>query len=152
MIAFWTIIHGIVAIALLGAITHQALTVWRKPAPATKFVDRFRSVTAVHFTNAVAVAYVISFALGSYIYPAFVLDVKQSIADYGMRKTIGVFQLKEHLAVIGLGILPVYWHYWRTVPLNEGVHTRRLLTTLLMLIVWWNLVVGLILNNVKGLI
>lgn len=152
MIAFWTIIHGIVAIALLGAITHQALTVWRKPAPATKFVDRFRSVTAVHFTNAVAVAYVISFALGSYIYPAFVLDVKQSLADYGMRKTIGVFQLKEHLAVIGLGILPVYWHYWRTVPLNEGVHTRRLLTTLLMLIVWWNLVVGLILNNVKGLI
>jgi hypothetical protein len=39
LIAFWTILHGLVAIALLGAITHQGLTVWRSPAPARLFID-----------------------------------------------------------------------------------------------------------------
>jgi hypothetical protein len=68
-----------------------------------------------------------------------------------MKKTIGMFQMKEHISVIGLGLLPAYWHYWRTVPVTEGVPTRRFLTTVLMLGVWWNLVIGHILMNVKGL-
>lgn len=152
MIAFWTIVHGLIAMALVGAITHQGLTVWRKPAPATLFVDRFRAVPAVRFANAIAVLYVLTFALGAYIYPTFVLDVKASLTEAGMRATVGVFQLKEHIAVIGLGMLPVYWHYWRSVPLESAIATRRFVTTLLMLGVWWNLVVGHVLNNVKGLI
>lgn len=151
MITFWTILHGIVAVGLLGAITHQGLTVWRKPAPADIFVDRFRAVAAVRFANAIAILYVSTFALGAYIYPTFVLDVKGTVADYGMRKTIGIFQLKEHVTVIGLALLPVYWHYWRTVPLHAGVHARRFLTTFMMLGTWWSLVVGHILNNIKGL-
>lgn len=151
MIAFWTILHGIVAIGLLGAVTHQGLTVWRKPSPSLLFVDRFRSIPAVRFANAIAVLYVLAFALGAYIYPTFVLDVKGAVADYGMRKTIGVFQIKEHVAVIGLVMLPAYWHYWRSVPPTESVHTRRFVTTLMMLSVWWSLVVGHVLNNVKGL-
>jgi len=151
MIAFWTILHGIIAIGLLGAMTHQGLTVWRKPAPAQLFVDRFRAIPAVRFANAIVVLYVLTFALGAYIYPTFVLDVKGAVADYGMRKTIGIFQLKEHIAVIGLGMLPVYWHFWRSVPLTVSIPTRRFLTTFLMLAVWWNLVVGHVLNNVRGL-
>lgn len=151
MIAFWAILHGIIAIGLLGAVTHQGLTVWRKPAPAQLFVDRFRAIPAVRFANAIAVLYVLTFVLGAYIYPTFVLDVKGAVADYGMKKTIGMFQMKEHISVIGLGLLPVYWHYWRTVPVTEGMPTRRFLTTVLMLGVWWNLVIGHILMNVKGL-
>jgi len=152
MMAFWTILHGVIAIGLLGAITHQGLTVLRRPAPAELFVDRFRAVPAVRFANSIAVLYVLTFALGAYLYPTFVLDVKGAVAEYGMRKTIGVFQLKEHLAVIGLCMLPVYWHFWRSVPLPTGVPTRRFLTILLMLIVWWNLIIGHVLNNVHGLI
>ena len=151
MIAFWTILHGLIAIGLLGAVTHQGLTVLRKPAPAELFVNRFRAIPAVRFANAIAVLYALTFALGAYIYPTYVLDVKGAIAEYGMRKTIGIFQLKEHLAVIGLGMLPVYRHFWRRVPLTDSRPTRAFLTVLLMLIVWWNLVVGHILNNVRGL-
>jgi hypothetical protein len=151
MIAFWTILHGLVAIALVGAITHQGLSVWRAPKPAQVFVDRFRAVPAVRFANAIAVLYVLTFTLGAYIYPTFVLDVKSSLAESGMRKTIGFFQLKEHIAVIGLVLLPAYWHYWHSVPLAERVATRRFLTTTMMVTVWWSLVVGHVLNNVKGL-
>jgi hypothetical protein len=151
MIAFWAVLHGIIAIGLLGAVTHQGLTVWRKPAPARLFVNRFRAISAVRFANAIAVLYVLTFVLGAYIYPTFVLDVKGAVADYGMKKTIGMFQMKEHISVIGLGLLPVYWHYWRTVPVTEAFVTRRFLTTVLMFGVWWNLVIGHVLMNVKGL-
>jgi hypothetical protein len=151
MIAYLTILHGIVAIFLLGAVTHQGLTVWRTPGPAQLFVNRFRAIPAVRFANSIAVLYVLTFALGAYIYPTYVLDVKAAIADYGMHKTVGLFQIKEHMAVICLGLLPVYWHYWRSVPLAAATATRRFLTTFLTVGVWWNLVIGHLLNNLKGL-
>jgi hypothetical protein len=151
MITFLTILHGIVAIFLLGGVTHQGLTVWRTPGPAQLFVNRFRAIPAARFANSVAVLYVLTFALGAYIYPTYVLDVKAAIADYGMNKTVGLFQIKEHMAVICLGLLPVYWHYWRTVPLATATATRRFLTTFLTVGVWWNLVIGHLLNNLKGL-
>lgn len=151
VIAFLTILHGIVAIGLLGAVTHQGFAVWRKPGPAELFIDRFRAIPAARFANSIAVLYLLTFALGAYIYPRYVLDVKASIADYGMRKTVGLFQIKEHIAVICLGLLPVYWHFWRSVPLTEAIGTRRFLTTFLTGGVWWNLVIGHLLNNLKGL-
>jgi hypothetical protein len=152
MISFLTILHGLVAIALIGAVTHQGLTVWRKHGPAELFINRFRAILAVRFATSITVLYVLAFALGAYIYPTYVLDVKGSIADYGMRKTVGLFQIKEHMAVIGLALLPVYWHFWRSVPLTTAIGTRRFLTTFLMLGVWWNLIIGHVLNNLKGLV
>ena len=151
-IAVLTIIHGLPAIALIGAITHQGFSVWRKPAPARVFIDRFRAVGGVGYANSISLMYVLTFAMGAYIYPTFVLDVKASVADAGMRSTIGVFQVKEHVAVLGLSLLPAYWHYWRRSPATENVGTRRLLTTLVMLCTWWSLLIGHVLNNVRGLI
>jgi hypothetical protein len=151
VIAFWTILHGVLAIGLLGAITHQGLTVWRKPAPARLFIDRFRAIPATRFANAIVVLYVLTFALGAYIYPTYVLDVKSALTDSGMRSSIGVFQIKEHVAVIGLALLPAYWHFWRSAP-EEAVATRRFLTSVLLVGVWWNLLIGHVLNNIKGLI
>lgn len=152
VIAVWTILHGIVAIALLGAITHQGLTVWRRPTPADLFIDRFRAVQASRFTITIIVLYVLTFTLGAYIYPTYVLDVKPSLAESGMRKTVGLFQLKEHIAIVILVLLPAYWHFWRSGPVAATIRIRKWLTTFLMLGVWWNLVVGHILNNVKGLL
>ena len=113
--------------------------------------ERFRAVNPMGYANTVVILYFVTFVVGSLIYPIFVLDVKGAIADFGMRKTIGVFQIKEHVAVIGLFLLPVYWHYWRNATL-ENLGTRRFLTTTIMVSTWWNLVAGHILNNVKGLI
>ena len=133
MIAFWTLLHGILAIGLIGAVTHQGLTVWRRPGPAHLFINRFRAIPAARFATSIVVLYILTSLLGGYIYPTYVLDVKGSLADSGQRLAVGVFQLKEHLAVIALGLLPVYWHYWRSVPMNEGLATRRFLTSFLLL-------------------
>jgi len=151
MMPFWTILHGILAMALIGASTHQGLAIWRRPRPAGVFVDRFRAVPPARFANAIACLYVVTWTLGAFIYPTYVLDVKGAVADYGMRNTVGLFQLKEHCSVLGLVLVPVYLHFWRTVPLTEGVQARRFLTTCMMVLAWFSLVVGHILNNLKGL-
>ncbi len=151
MIATLTILHGLLAMTLVGAITHQGLSSWRKAAPARSFIDRFRAVPGPGYANAVVVLYLVTFALGAYIYPTFVLDVKGFIIRIGMRTTIGVFQVKEHVAVIGLVLLPVYWHFWKRAPLADNVLTRRILTTVMMAAVWWSLVIGHVLNNLRGL-
>ena len=45
MITTLLILHGLLAVALLGAITHQALsTAKRVPQADRSFIDRFRSV------------------------------------------------------------------------------------------------------------
>lgn len=152
MTAFWTILHGLLAIALIGAVTHQCLAMWRRPGPATLFVDRFRAVHAVRFSNAVVILYVATFVLGGYIYPAFVLQVKGEMIAQARYTTFAFFQLKEHLAVIGLGLLPVYLHSWKNpgTPLGATA-SRRFLTTFLTFCVWWSLIAGHVLNNAKGL-
>ena len=152
MTVFLVILHGLVSIALIGAITHQGFSAWRRPAPARLFVDRFRAVSPPGYAAAVSVLYVVAFALGAYVYPVFVLDAKASLAESGYNKEIFLFQAKEHIAVLGLFFLPAYYHYWRRAPLGEYVMTRRFITTMLMLVVWWNLVVGHILNNLRGLL
>jgi hypothetical protein len=149
----WTvflIVHGLLAVALLGAITHQALSVW-VPArrPAGSFVARFRAVPGASYANAMVVLYVLTFVLGGIIYSEYRISVRIVVEQMGLWPQSGAFEIKEHFAAIGLAILPLYWHYWR-VPTGAETRTRDILTMLLAFIVWWNFLVGHILNNVRG--
>jgi hypothetical protein len=145
------IVHGLLAVALLGAITHQALSVWA-PArkPAGSFVGRFRGVPGASYTNAIIVLYVMTALLGAIIYPDYRLEVRVVLEQLALHSQNGAFELKEHFAVIGLAVLPAYWYYWRQPLAAEHARTRAVLTALLAFIVWWNFLVGHILNNVRG--
>ena len=145
------IVHGLLAVALLGAITHQALSVWA-PArrPAGSFVGRFRGVSGMFYTNAIIVLYVLTAILGGVIYPAYRLEVRIVLEQLALHSQNGAFELKEHFAVVGLAMLPAYWYYWRPPLAAEHARTRAVLTGLLCFIVWWNFLVGHILNNVRG--
>src|SRR3954471_4445992 len=74
---FWTIwllIHLIFSVALIGALTHQAVSVAmpvRKIAGAPDFVTRFRAVPAAGYAAAVCVLWVLTFIVGSYIYTKY---------------------------------------------------------------------------------
>lgn len=147
------ILHGLAAFLLLGAVTHQAISVWKaKPLPATNFVRRVTNVNVTSYTNAVVALYILVTVGGGVIYPTYVLDVKGSLTDARMLSAIGAFEIKEHLAVIGLALLPTYWYFWKKGEKVQHLFTRRLNTTILMLIVWWSFLVGHILNNIKGLL
>ena len=145
------IVHGLLAVALLGAITHQAMSVWapvRKPAGS--FVGRFRAVPGTSYVNAIVVLYLLAFLLGGIIYADYRVEVRTVVEQLGLWPQNGVFELKEHFAAVGLAILPAYWHYWRQPLAEEHARTRALLTAMLAFIVWWNFLVGHILNNIRG--
>ena len=71
------IIHGLVAVGLLGAITHQTLAIW-VPARVkpSSFLGRFRAVPPASFANAVVVLYVVSALLGGIVYLYFRVDIR----------------------------------------------------------------------------
>ena len=151
MFTFLLIVHGLFAVALLGAITHQTASVWlpsRKPAGS--FAARFRAVGAATYTNAIIALYMCTFLLGAIIYPEFRVSIRNVIEEVGQHAVMGTFELKEHFAVVGLAVLPAYWFFWRLPLVEEHRRTRGVLTAILAFIVWWNFLVGHVINNVRG--
>lgn len=145
------IIHGLLAVALLGAITHQAIGVCLPARPGAKsFVGRMRSVSAPAYVIAVIVLFIATAILGGIIYPAYRLQVRIVLEQYELHKANGVFELKEHLIAVGMGMLPAYWYLWRVPLLAEHARNRLIVTVILAFIVWWGFIVGHVLNNIRG--
>ena len=152
---FWTIlftVHALLAVALLGALTHQAAAVLAPPragAPGS-FVKRFRSVSAPSYAVAVCVLWILTFILGGWIYAKYRIYVRIPIEQEGFYKTLGAFELKEHFTSIGLGFLPFYWHLWKNARNAAFDSARKWLTVVLAGICWYAFLTGHILNNVRG--
>lgn len=153
---FWTIlliIHGLLAVALLGALTHQAVALLmpvRQMAGSAGFVTRFRAVTGPAYATAVCVLWVLTFLMGAWIYTKYRIYVRIPIEQAGYWKTQGFFELKEHAATIGLGSLPIYWYFWKNAQNPEYDSARKWVTVWLAFVCWFNFLVGHVLNNVRG--
>lgn len=144
------VLHGLCAVVLLGAITHQAFAVGRS-APRENLASAFRAVDGTLYRTAVVILFIVVCIGGALLYPRYRLVVRPVLADLDLRSANGAFEIKEHLSALGLMLLPVYWASW-TSPVNmEHAATRRGVTWLLMLIVWWNFLVGSVLNDIKGM-
>jgi hypothetical protein len=68
----------------------------------------------------------------------------------GFYKTLGAFELKEHLSSIGLGLLPFYWYLWKNAANTTYASTRKWVTIVLAAICWYTFLAGHIVNNVRG--
>src|SRR5260221_5704141 len=152
---FWTILlvtHGLLAVALLGAITHQAMSVLApvRQAAGGGIVTRFRAVQGAGYAAAVCVLWVVTFIFGAWIYTKYRMYVRIPIEQQGFWKTLGVFDLKEHIATLGLGLLPIYWYFWKNARNAEYDSPRRWLTVVMAGMVWYLFLVGHFLNNVRG--
>ena len=93
---FWTIlfiIHALLAVALLGALTHQAVAVLmpvrqrRRGVPG--FVTRFRAVHGPGYAVAVCVLWIVTFFFGAWIYTKYRMYVRIPIEQAGYWKTQG---------------------------------------------------------------
>lgn len=145
------IVHGLVAVALLGAITHQTASAWLPARGAAgTFTGRFRAVSGPVYANTVVVLYVLACILGGVIYAEYRISVRIVLEQLEMWKTNGIFELKEHFAAVGLGVLPAYWLHWRQPLAAEHARTRAALTAIIAFIVWWNFLTGHVLNNIRG--
>jgi hypothetical protein len=151
---FWTtllIIHGLLAVALLGAITHQAVAVWMPVrAKAGNFVTRFRAVPSTSYVAAIIVLYVGTFVMGAWIYTQYRFTSRLALEQLRFFKTVGVFEMKEHIATIGLIVLPAYWAFWRQPLADDYAGARKTVTLLLAIIAWANFLIGHIANNARG--
>jgi len=146
------ITHALLAFLLLGAITHQTLSVWApaRSKPGT-FLARVRAVPSTSYVSAIIVLYIATAAMGGIIYTNYRITARFALEQGHFWKTFGAFELKEHFIAIGLGLLPAYWYFW-TSPLTEGsARTRTMLTTVLAFVVWWAFLVGHLTNNIRGL-
>lgn len=147
------IFHGLLAVALLGAVTHQALAASvRRSEPRTRsFFVRFRATDASAYSTPVAVLFVAVMIAGAILYPRYRLVVRPLLQTLDLRAANGAFELKEHFSALGLMLLPAYWACWKQ-PLEPAYAAARLwLTWIVALTVWWNFVVGQLLVSIKGL-
>src|SRR5215470_8222707 len=152
MATTFLIFHGLLAVALLGATTHQTLAAWAPPgASARSFFGRFRGVRAAAFANAICILYVASAILGAIVvYPYFKLDIQPYLERDRHWQVLGLFDLKEDFVAVGLGLLPAYWISWRRPLADERSRTAAALTAILTFIVWWGFVIGHIVNDIMG--
>ena len=156
MINFATIlliIHSLTGVALLGAITHQLISMWRKRGVRSgSFIDRYTGVNQNIFVSAVVVLYIAQIVLGAVIYPTYRVNVRIPFEEMALAKAIGLFETKEHFAGIGIGLLPLYAWLWRPDVADSHRRERLAVTTLLAFIVWWGFLIGHILNNIRGFV
>jgi hypothetical protein len=147
------ILHGLVGVALLGAITHQLVSMWRRRTKRSgSFVDRYSGVNQQVFVAAVLVLYVVQMVLGAVIYPTYRLNVRIPFEEMALFSAVGLFEMKEHFAGIGVGLLPLYAWLWRPAVADTHRRDRLAVTSILAFIVWFGFLVGHILNNIRGFV
>ncbi len=151
---FWTLwlfVHLLLALVLLGALTHQAMAVaFPVQRASTNIVTRFRAVPAAGYTTTVCVLWVLTFIVGSYIYTKYRISIRIPLEAAHYYKTGGFFDFKEHVVSIGLVMLPGYWYLWKKAQ-NPGYdNARRGVTIVLAVMCWFAFIVGHVLNNTRG--
>jgi hypothetical protein len=150
MITTILIIHSLLAVTMLGALTHQTLALWWPARTGHSVATSFRGVRSQIYTNTIVVLFVLTAIGGALLYPSYRIGVRPILEQLRLNSANGIFELKEHAVAIGLGMLPAYWYYWRQPLAPEYRMARRMLTSLLAVIVWWGFLTGHILNNIRG--
>jgi hypothetical protein len=151
MITVLLIVHGLLAVFMLGALTHQTLSVWwPETAGHRSLFASFRAVRASSYANTIVILYLLTATAGAILYPSYRLGIRVVLEDLRLNAANGAFELKEHLVAVGLGVLPAYWLFWRQPLLGDYAGARKGLTAILAIIVWWSFLVGHVLNNIRG--
>jgi hypothetical protein len=145
-------LHGLMAVALLGAVSHQAASLFfRQQAAGGAFVARYSRIDAAGFVWPIFWLYLGVFVLGGLIYPSYRVDVRIPFEELGLRWAVGLFEIKEHAAGIGVGILPLYVVLWRSTGDQSSITNRRMVTAFLAGVIWFDFLAGHLLNNIRGL-
>ena len=151
MATTFLIIHGLVAVVLLGGLTHQAFAACWPAKQADGFLSSFRAVSGARYTNVNIALYLLSAVLGGVIYPTYRLYVRTYLEAARLWEINGSFEIKEQFTALGLLMLPAYWSSWRRTTGPEYLLLRRTMTWLIAFFAWWSFFVGHILNNIQGL-
>jgi hypothetical protein len=147
------LLHGLLAVALIGSVTHQAIaaTLKRVEFRARPRYARIRATDPNLYTGTIAILFLIVAVMGAVLYPQYRLVVRPLVQSMDLRAANGAFELKEHFSALGLLMLPAYWAVWKHASAAEYQIARLGLTWMLAGFVWWNFVTGQLLTIIKGL-
>jgi hypothetical protein len=145
------VIHGVLAVMLLGAATHQAMAGHVEARSTSSFARRYRGVDATLYARLIVGLFLATALLGSVLYPSYRVIVRPFLESADLRGPNGVFEIKEHLVALGLLLLPAYWAAWRPRALPAQAAARRPLIGLLAAIVWFAFLVGHVVSAIRGL-
>jgi len=152
---FWNTLlffHFLMAVALLAAVTLQAVSVLTSARQAAgNFIDRFSPVPAASFAAVIVILYVPQALLGAWMYLKYRLYVRIPMEELRHWWTLGAFEFKEHTIAMGIGLLPAYWCFWREPLSEEDVTVRKWLTVFLAVTVWYAFGAGHVANDFRGI-
>src|SRR5205085_6513899 len=99
------IIHGLLAVALLGSITHQtAAACWPATSKAS-FISSFRGVAGARYTVANIILYIVTGVLGAVIYTVYRIAVRPYLETAQLCTVTGSFEVKDQFVAIRLWML-----------------------------------------------
>jgi hypothetical protein len=142
------VMHAVASIALVGASTHHALQMrhYLRSNFGRKRLEK-------RYAKVVAVAYVLTFAIGALLYPSYRYHVRGLYLDRYAPWVSELFDVKEMYAslalfiAIGLGLLAYTLEPEKERPL---VKVYAAMSVLVCAVVWFNVVAGLIVVSARG--
>lgn len=148
------ILHALLAILLLGSMTHNVLLT------VPYLWGRYRKVKLEKlYVRVITVSYLLTFTLGSLIYPNYRYYVRELYFDKQVHWASNLFDIKEHWAAVGLALVVAFWllsrHFDPREQRDQPQYRSQLgayvfLSVTLALIVWFNVISGLLLTAVRG--
>jgi len=142
------VVHLLVTIVLIGAMTHNLLIVLRYVRG--KFG---RKKLEYYYLKVSLWAYVVVYALGALAYPAFRINTRMRLFDENMPWATGLFEVKEHWGALGLAFFVVYYLLRRSFEPDEEKEKLWFyvpLCLLLNVILWYKVVIGCYVALLKG--
>jgi hypothetical protein len=146
---FLLVLHALLAILLLGSMTHNVLICVRYLGGNFARIRLEKLYVKVAF-----VAYLLTFGLGSVIYPNYRHHVRAQYFDLHQPWASHLFDVKEHWSAIGLALFAAF------LLLSYLIEPRQdrswlpfyvFLSVCLASIVWFSLITGLILVSYRSI-
>jgi hypothetical protein len=143
--------HFAAAIVMVGAAVHLAVRLW-----GHLWGRRINFARAKLHTPILAVSYVVCYILGAIVYPTFRIRVRYEYFDRAVRWATGLFEVKEHLATVGLAAVIALALLARSLPKSPVDAQRRVLplfaglVVILLAIIGYNVWSGWFLSTLKG--
>lgn len=141
------LLHAAAAIVLIGATTHHLLIALRY------LRGRFQLRLGRIYAATLAVAYGVTFLLGSLAYPAFRYHVRGLYLDRYEPWASNLFDIKENFAALGLPLVVTILVLSRILdPKADRPLLRAYAATSILLaaIVWFAVISGLIVTMTRG--
>lgn len=142
------LLHTLVAILLLGSMTHNVLLVVPYLWGTFKKVKLEKLYVKVGF-----VSYLMTFGFGALVYPNYRYHVRERYFDSQLPWASNLFDIKEHWAAIGLALFVAFLLISRVIDPKQDRQMLGFyvfLSVSLALIIWFNLISGLLLVSYRS--